>query len=373
MTRRMEIPRELARQGLDALVAVSMDNVYYSSGALILTQRMIPSRLALVVWTPSGEPTMIVCTLEEVQVRSESWIKDIRGYIEFVHSPVAVLAQVLKEKGLERGRIGLETRSLSMRYYREFETLVPNARLVDGDEVFDRVRMIKSADEIEVLSKGAAATNAAIRRAFEAAQVNTSEMDMTDVMTAELLKKGADGLAFVVMTTGGNSRLTHPVPSDLRIKSGDLVRTDSGGNFGSYFGCYYSDIARTAFAGKPTDKQRTMYAKLYEVHDLVLRSVKPGVRACDLYQICKRGFEQRGISFDNPHIGHGLGIAIHEHPMLNPQTTEELQPGMVMSVEPIVKDDEGLIYHLEDTVEVTSAGGRILSSHDQWQMPLAIR
>jgi Xaa-Pro dipeptidase len=351
--------------GLDALVAVSMDNFYYSSAALILTQRMIPTRLALVVWTASGEPTMIVCTLEEAQARTDSWIKDIRGYTEFVDSPIAMLADILREKGLGRGRIGLESRALAFRYHKELADLLPGATLVDGDEVFDEVRMIKSPEEIQLLTRAAKLTDAAIKVAFEAAHVDDTELAMTETMTRELVKRGADGLAFVVMTTGKNSLLTHPLPSDLRIRPHDVVRTDSGGNFGSYFGGYFSDIARTAVAGRASERQRDTYKGLFEVHDQLLRSVKPGVRACDLYSMCKQAFEKRGIAFRNPHIGHGIGISIHEHPMLNPQTTQELQPGMVLSIEPVLMGEDG-IYHIEDTIEVTKDGSRVLSDPYAW-------
>jgi Xaa-Pro aminopeptidase len=365
VTRRQEIPKSLGEEGLDALVAVSMENFYYSSGALILTQRMIPTRMAFVVWTASGAPTMIVCTLEEAQARTDSWIKDIRGYIEFVDSPMAVLASVLSEKGMQRGRIGLETRALASRYHAEISGLLPEATFVDGDEVFDKVRMIKSAEERDLLTRAARLTDAAIKTAFEGAHIDDTELAVTETMTRELVKRGADGLAFVVMTTGKNSRLTHPLPSSLRIQPKDVVRTDSGGNFGSYFGGYFSDIARTAVAGKADDKQRDLYKKLFEVHDLLLRNVKPGIRACDLYAMCKQGFEERGVDFRNPHIGHGIGISIHEHPMLNPQTTQELEPGMILSVEPVLMGPDG-IYHIEDTVEVTDAGSRVLSDPYAW-------
>ncbi len=78
---REAIPSQLREAGLGALVAASFENVYYSSGALILTQRMIPTRLAFVIWTPQGDLTMVVCTIEEAQARKESWIEDIRGYV----------------------------------------------------------------------------------------------------------------------------------------------------------------------------------------------------------------------------------------------------------------------------------------------------
>lgn len=368
---RQQIPVLMREAGLDALVAFSMENVYYSSGTMLLTQRMIPTRLAMTVWQADGSATFIVCAIEVAQVRAESWIKDVRTYVEFKDSPLVELAKLLKEKGLASGRIGLENRYLAAAYYRELAEQLPQAKLVDGDDIFDTARMIKSPEEVDLLRRAAAMTDKAIRKAFEGAHVGTSEIWMSETMGKDILQSGADGVAFVVMTTGENSRLVHPVPSATTIRPGDVVRTDFGGHYGSYFGGYYSDIARTAIAGKPTEKQRDMYKHLFEVHDLILRHVKPGVRACDLYELCRKECEQRRLDFHSPHIGHNMGVFIHEKPMLNPQTTLELQAGMVLAIEPVLVDD-GFIYHIEDELVVTAGGNELLTPAYDWAELLTI-
>lgn len=368
---RQQIPVLMREAGLDALVAFSMENVYYCAGTMLLTQRMIPTRLAMTVWQADGTATMIVCGIEVAQVRAETWIKDVRTYVEFKDSPLVELAKLLKEKGLERGRIGLENKYLAAAYYRELAAQLPQATLVDGDDIFETARMIKSPEEVELLRKAAAMTDKAIRHAFESAHLGTTEQAMSDSMGKDILRDGADGVAFVVMTTGENSKLVHPMPSTTPIRANDVVRTDFGGHYGSYFGGYYSDIARTAVAGKPTDKQRDAYKNLFEVHDLILRSVKPGVRACDLFELCRKEFERRKVDFHSPHIGHNMGVFIHEKPMLNPQTTIELQPGMVLAIEPIHVQD-GFIYHIEDELVVTPTGHDLLTPAYDWAELLTI-
>jgi Xaa-Pro dipeptidase len=368
---RQQIPGEMAKDGLDALVSFSIENVYYTSGTMLLTQRIIPTRLAASVLYADRTATFIVCGIEEGQVRAESWIKDIRTYVEFQESPLGVLAKVLTEKGLSAGRIGLEMKYLAVAYFRELAVLLPKATFRDGDDLLERVRVIKTKDEIDLLRKGATATDRAIRSAFEAARTGTSEAEMSEAMRTDILQTGADGVAFVVMTTGENSKLVHPTPSNTRIRPGDVVRTDFGGYYGSYFGGYFSDIARTAIAGKPTEKQRATYQRLFEVHDVLLRNVKPGVRACDLYELCRKGFAERGLAFHMPHMGHNIGVFIHEAPMLNPLTTDELRPGMVLAIEPIHRED-GFIYHLEDEIVVTESGYELLSPAYDWSKLLTI-
>ena len=89
----------LAESDFDVVVASSLKNVYYTSGALIETQRRIPLRLALTVLPREGDPTFIVCNIEERHARDESPIEDIRTYVEFQESPIEMLADVLREKG----------------------------------------------------------------------------------------------------------------------------------------------------------------------------------------------------------------------------------------------------------------------------------
>jgi Xaa-Pro dipeptidase len=355
----------MSKDGLDALVAFSMENVFYSSGTLILTQRLIPSRLAMTIWYGDGTASMLVCSIELAQVKAESRISDIRTYTEFTDSPMRCLALILAEKGLDTGRIGLELSYLSASHHRELVGLLPQATLTDGDGIFDRARVIKSPEEIAIMRKAATATDNAIRKAFDGAHIGTTEIEMYETMRAELLGGGADGVAFAVMTTGENSRQVHPTPSSTPIRAGDIVRTDFGGLIGSYYGGYFSDLARLAIAGKPTTQQVDAYRRLREVYELVLRNVKPGVRACDLYALCKTSFADRGLEFRMPHIGHNIGVFIHEQPMLTPTTTAILEPGMVMAIEPITLHD-GYILHVEDELVITDTGHELLSRAHDW-------
>ena len=97
--------RALSEADFDAVVAVTPENSWYLSEAVIDTQRSILERLALVVWAKGAEePIFIVCTNEEVQARQDSWIKDIRGYVEYRQSPMQFLADALKELGVSEDK-----------------------------------------------------------------------------------------------------------------------------------------------------------------------------------------------------------------------------------------------------------------------------
>ena len=348
--------------GLDALVVMSIENVAYLSGVWVLTQRVIPDRLAFVLWPRSGEPVFIMCRGEDVNIGDRCSIKDVRTYVEFRTTPVELLAEALAEKGLSEGRLGVERRSMSVADYDELKRLVPDATLDDGASVMERVRMIKTPDEVEALSAAANATQDAIEAAFGEATDGVTEKSVGNRISTELTAKGADLLNFMFLGCGLRSFEWHAWPAERPLETGDIVTTDVGGSFAGY----WSDVARMAVVGKAEDKQRELFDKLFQIHVRTIEAVKPGIRASDLYRICENLYEEMGLPFWMAHIGHGLGLGLHERPMLNPHVNQELLSGMVLCIEPAHLDPGVAGYHLEDLVLVTDDGVKPLTDLHRW-------
>jgi len=349
-------------QGLDFVVAASPENVHYLSGTKIETQVSIRDRLALVVWPLGEEPTMLVCNLEEAQARDESWIKDIRAYFEFKTLPVELLAATLRERGLCGKRAGIELGYLTARDYMALARLLPGLEPVDCSRLFEHVRMVKSAQEVDVMSRAAYATDYVIRKTFENIGLGKTEKQIATELQVNLIEAGADSQVFSVLTIGDHGCLTHPAATDRPARAGEIVRTDFGGSFRGY----NSDLARTCVIHRPEQRQLDIYKWLWEFHERLLEEVGPGVRVAHLFELCKKLFEGRGLPFVRPHIGHGLGLAVHEEPIINPYSEILLEPNMIICVEPnhLVPGVEK--YHVEDTILVTETGHKVLSRSADW-------
>lgn len=356
--------RALSEADFDAVVAVTPENSWYLSEAVIDTQRSILERLALVVWAKGAEePIFIVCTNEEVQARQDSWIKDIRGYVEYRQSPMQFLADALKELGVSEGKVGIEKRFLQAHYYEELMKLAPRANLVEVGGFFDKVRMIKTPEEIKRMEAAALATDRAIRKAFEAARPGMTERQVGVMLASELVLNGAEAQSFQVLGAGDNTRITHHRAGDYVLKSGDLMRTDFGGVFP---GGYLSDLGRTVVVGKPSQKQLDTYRFIYDELDRMISELKPGVTFKELFFAHKSRWEAHGWAMPRPHIGHNIGIGIHEHPLIRPGDDSPLQPGMVICVEPAQTLPDLGRYHMEDTVLVTEGEPKVLSRSADW-------
>ena len=360
--RRERLAKMVQEAGYDAVVATSFQNVYYASQALIMTQVSIPDRLAAVVWPAHRDPIFVVCSIEASLAERDSWIQDIRTYEEFVTSPAALIASALKEKAQPCRRVGVEMRHLTAHYMDELRRTLPTVDFVACEGLFDRTRAVKDRDEISRLASAAQATDRAIWEAFATATPGRREREIATEFQRRLLDGGSDTIAFCVLGSGENAALAHPFASDRVTRSGDVLRVDVGGSFSGYF----SDLARTMVVGKASDHQRDVYRRLWDIHETVIGAVRPGVPARDLYHLCAKSFEQQGLSFKMSHIGHSLGIGLHESPMLKPQDGTELLPGMILAIEPMHFEPTGERYHVEDLIEVTEDGHRVLSRAGKW-------
>lgn len=240
------------RYGVEAVIGLSPENVLYSSGTNIITQQMVRERLALTVFPRSGDPSLLVCDIEESLASDESWIEDIRTYVEFQESPIELLVEVLKENNLGQSRIAIEIDYLTYRYAQELKKLLPKLKIYEAEPIFDRLRAIKSDQEVEVLRHAATVTTNVMMEAFNEAYIGMTEKELASNMIKKLIDQGADTHEFLVIGTGERSQIIHPLAEDIPLESGDVLKVDFGGKFQGY----YSDVARTALVGKPTPPTR---------------------------------------------------------------------------------------------------------------------
>ncbi|MGQ0551298.1 MAG: M24 family metallopeptidase [Armatimonadota bacterium] len=353
----------LKRSEFDVVVAASPENTWYLSEVIIDTQRSLLERLALVVWGRSGDPVYIVCTNEEVQARRDSWIRDIRGYVEYQQSPMQLLADVVIELGAAHGAVGIEKHFLNVHYYEELTRLLPAVTFTEVGPFFDRIRTIKTPNEIRLLEEAAMVTDRAIRKAFEAARPGMTERHVGAMLTSELILGGAEMPAFQVLAAGANTCSTHHRPGDYVIRSGDVMRTDFGGVFPQG---YFSDLARTIVVGGASQRQHDVYATLWEEHDRLISMMRAGVSCRELFDRHKTRWEALGWRMVRPHIGHSLGIGLHEYPLIMPSEEAVLQPSMCMSIEPNHLIPATEKYHVEDLVVIEDNGPRVLSRSADW-------
>jgi len=146
------------------------------------------------------------------------------------------------------------------------------------------------------------------------------------------------------------------------------VRADFLGTVGGY----YTDCARTAVVGEPTDGQAATYAAIAAIHREVLVRVRPGAHTrdlYDLYQMRAREHRLQPLRF----LGHGVGLGLHEGPFIDGHTEVVLEPGMVFAIEPVHFVPHQVGFHLEDMLILTPEGHEVVTdvtaTEALWRIP----
>jgi Xaa-Pro dipeptidase len=353
------LKNNVAASEFDLVVAASPENVLYTSDAFVSTQIDIRDRLALIAWDGVRDPVFVLCQVEVGFVKEESWITDFRPYKEFVTSPIDVLAEVIDELGAANGYIGLELDYLAAGYVDALKARLPNARFGRAEPIFNDARMHKTAREREVMAGAFRGTERALKETFESTRPGDTERDMCFKLADKILRYGAESVAFTHINGGANTGFPHMDPSDYQVKVGDMLKADAGGRYRRY----YSNVGRTAKLGPINKEDRSWWTRLRAIHHEIIDMVRPGNTGAQLFERATRLHAQAEIPFPYAHNGHGLGLLVHEHPLISPHDDTPYQAGMMTTVETRVRwvGDRG--YHMEDLIEVTQGAPVVRSNY----------
>jgi len=204
--------------------------------------------------------------------------------------------------------------------------------LVELPSLIRELRTIKTAEEIALIKQAQAITDAAFTHILDFIKPGLTERDVATELDFFMRKAGADGLAFnTIVASGSNSAIPHAVPSSRTLKRGDLVLMD----FGARLSDYCSDMTRTVFLGKVDERQREMYAATLAAHQVLKEAYKPNSEAPELQKLAETVLAEHGFAGKLIHsVGHGVGIEVHESPSIGTTTTDRLQAGHVVTIEP---------------------------------------
>ena len=347
----------MKREGLDALVAVSPENVGYTVGYMIPSQTLpIRKRQFFTVMTADGQSAFIVVSVEYNESRTRSRIDNIRPYNEFKEKPAAVLADSLREFGLQGARIGIELDFLPARTYVELQQALPGAELVDAEKIFDHLRMIKAPEEIDRLRRCGQIVDETHREVYADARPGMTELDLAAEFMDRLLKKGVDYLDKIVVGSGERSAFANCPPTQRVLREGDVMRVDVFANIDGYL----SDIARTSVIGRASDEQKAIWNKLVESENMLLEIIRPGARTGQIWSQFLDHFQSMGLEPGINFLGHGIGLTLHEEPFISRYHDYVIEEGMVLAIEPVYFT-ETMGFHLEDEVIVRADGCEMIS------------
>ena len=375
----------LKSHGIDALFLTQRQNLRYFAG--LRDGSWDAYHFYFLAILPAEGPPVLLVANGFQNLMKQCWIDDVRYwpwnrafYLAKESNAVSLVLDVLREKGLDRGVIGMELGpSIHMHMGRSHADAIirglPRAQIVDANDAIWEVRSVKSAREVERLRKAAEITANGVSTGFDALKPGMTEKQLMSVMTSAMCEKGASELRMNLLYAGPRAMWADGLPTDYVITEGDLVQYDGG----CVYEGYWCDFKRMAAIGEPRPDQRRFYNLAKNALLAAIDAIGPGVPFNALLQAAFDVNDAAGFSdfsrwcLENgwSAIGHSIGLDVHEHPGLSATNRDPLKPNMVLSVEPYITLngaypfwDAKEKFGLEDVVLVTEDGAEVLTDED---------
>ena len=344
---------KMGKYDLDLALLFDRDNIRYFTGFRL--NRVVSSILAV---SRNGNTTYIVAQLDLKRAERDCWIEHVIPFPEDTPNYLASLAPLLR--GSPR-RIGVEKDTLTlaqMEYIMEIAGV--GVEFVDVRALTAQLRIIKSEEEIACIRRAADVASRVMDKVRQEIRPDIREAELASWTGYLMVKEGAEGPSFEpFMMSGENAWLPQRVASQKALKDGELVLLDMG----AVCDGYCSDITRTFAVGEVSQEQKRVFQVAWKAQQAAIEAIRPGVHAFEVDAAAREIVEAEGLAAYFPHLtGHGVGVSVHEAPILDKGVDTVLQPGMVVTVEPGVYLPRVGAARVEDMVLVTTSGCELLTS-----------
>jgi len=309
-----------------------------------------------------GEPALLL--------PADNWRPDevTVGDVRVDQNLPALTAAVLREKGLERGRLGLVGADvLTLHTFNALSRVLPEIEIVEADDILRRLRLVKSPRELEAVRRSCALGSRVVETIMRTAQPGRTEAEAAAAGTAMAITAGA-AVYGISIGSGPFSHLFASTAltgydSTRALQEGDLFHLDSV----TVLDGYYCDFGRSSvIGGRATRMQRALLETAIGTVDAIVAAVRPGVTARDLaiagdHFMREAGAAEKGYAAMTKHSGHSLGLT-WEAPWIMIDDETVLQEGMVLAVEKGVAQSGVGMACYEDNVIVTSTGAEVITT-----------
>lgn len=352
-TRAERLVAALDDAGVDLLLVSNLINVRYLTG--------FTGSSGLVVVGPN---TRVFLTDFRYTEQAEQEV-----YPEFERVTVAQNLMTDAVEHLPEGslRIGYESETVTVDAQERARELFPErVELVAVKGLVERMRMIKDAEEIELIAAATKIADEAFEALLAGGLEGRTERELALALEHDMRLRGAESPSFdSIIAGGGHGALPHATPRTAKVEKGQLVVIDWGAKAAGY--C--SDCTRTVAVGDPGPEAREAYELVLGAQQVGLEEVRAGGDGKAIDKAVRDIIYGAGHEGHYGHgLGHGVGLEVHEAPTLSFRASDTLQAGNVVTVEPGVYLPGEFGIRIEDLVFITDDGIRILTS-----IPKALR
>lgn len=317
MQRKALLRKDLRGTGVDGFLITDLLNVRYlsgftgSSGCIIITDRN-------------------AFFLTDFRYEEQS-SEEIKGYTVRIEDSERSkeIREICKEYGIKK--LGFEDHHVTYGFYNKL--LKQKLRLKPLTNTVESLRIMKTANELACIRKAVKRAESAFRKLLPHIKTGVSEQSLALKLEELIKREGCRSLPFpVIAASGPMSALPHAQPTKRRLKKGDLVVFDWGGECDGY----YSDMTRTVLIKNDNiSRQKELYYTVLEAQKRAIASVRAGVKSSLIDAAARNYINDKGFEdFFGHGTGHGVGLAVHEKPVVSWRNKELIKENMVFTIEP---------------------------------------
>jgi Xaa-Pro aminopeptidase len=342
--RRIEKVQKILKENkIEAFLLTQLENVKYLTG--------LGAENSLLLITPEGG-FFFVGGCHFYQARAE--VKQLK--VEPLHS---------FENWIRRWKVKklyFEKAAFSYQRYQNLKDELKLTRLYPSS-LLENLRVKKEKEEIHQIKKAVEITDLGFEYLLDFLKPGLTEQEVVRELEYFVKKKGGEKNSFDFIVAGGpRAAYPHLEPGKKKLRKGEMVIVD----FGVRYNGYNSDLTRTVFLGKADRKFKRIYQRVLAAQEKAIEKVKPGVSCRWLDQLTREYLKKYRLGKYFVHnLGHGVGLAIHEPPYLSSKSKEELKQNSIITVEPGVYLPGWGGVRIEDIVQVTAKGGKILTTAEK--------
>jgi Xaa-Pro aminopeptidase len=339
--RRAGLQAAIAALGADAALITSLVNVRYLTG-------LASSNAAFLL--PADGPG-VLATDARYALAAARDCPDVELAVHRLAEEA--LAGRAAERGL--GRLAFEAHAVTVERHEELLASAPGMEFVPLGRAVEELRMVKDEAEIALLARACAITSAAFDEVAPRIRPGMTERDLAAALERAMSDRGAEKPAFdTIVASGPNGAIPHHVPTSRGLSPGDLVTID----FGARYGGYHADMTRTVAIGEPAAWQREIYALVAAAQQAGMEAATAGTDVAAVDGAARTVIEEAGHGEHFTHgLGHGVGLEIHEAPIMGHGKTGRLGDRVPITVEPgIYLPGRGGV-RIEDTLVVRVSAG----------------
>ena len=357
---------QMAAENIDAVIFTSIHNINYYNHF---------------VYCSFGRPYGLVVTQDKLKSITanidggQPWRRGFGENVIFTDWEKDNYFKAVQQEVTNSGRVGIEYDHINLENLKKLQDALSSAELVDISKMTMRQRMVKSAEEIELIRNGAQVADIGGAACVEAIGEGVPEYEValhsTQAMVREISRRYPESDIMDTWTwfqSGINTDGAHNPVSTRKIQKGDILSL----NCFPMIGGYYTALERTLFFDHASDRHLEIWNVNVEVHRRGLELIRPGARCCDIAEELNEIFSKHDLlQYRTFGYGHSFGSLSHYYGReagleLREDIETVLEPNMVVSIEPMVMLPETLPgaggYREHDILVVTEDGAENITA-----------